>query len=193
MRLLVVLLISQTQRDLKNLNWRLEIRRLFHTGDDPHVPGGIFYVHTPPWKRLAEYLLNDIKRCPPKHLIVPLFLLLQVLDSKVHQEETELEVTVVRTLADGLPYLTAEELQSLPEPLWTFLEEALRKRTLVHWQQRKPWMKADFIVAALLTLATAHRVLPQNILNDSVVRKLAGSDTDERIREAALDYIKVVS
>ena len=185
-RLLVALLISQTQRDLKSLNWRLEIRRLFYTGDDPHVPGSVFYVHTPPWKRLVEYLLSDIKRCHPKQLIAILFPLLQVLDSEAHQEETELEASVVRTLADGLPYLTAEELQTLPEPLWEFLEEALRKRTTVHWQQRKPWMKADFTVAALLTLATMH---PQSVTNDSVVRKLADSDTDERVREAARDYL----
>lgn len=180
-RLLVALLIPLTQRDYQSMMRRWDLHRF----KDPAAQVEVFHVHTPPWNRLVQYLLERLPRCSATHLVLLLFPLLQALDAEAHQEELPLEAALVRTLAEGLPYLDTWQVAHLPDELLAFLVEAIYKRASVHWQQRRPWMKADFVVAALLALATAKK--GESIR--STIQRLAQSDLDARVREAALDYL----
>lgn len=199
--LLGELLLVQARQDRLTVRWRWEAHR---TGGIDWIlllvslacwPVGLvmlfgrrntgikpFAAHTPKWYRLAELLTAQLGRSRTAAVVGELLLILQQLQSDKTQEVVPLEAALTRTLADTLPLLSAEELALLPEPCWQFLEHALAQRGVVGWQQRLSWMKADFVVAALLAMDLAQRPVP------ACVHALT-EDREERVREAARDYL----
>lgn len=202
--LLGELLFAQTRRDQLTLRWRWEAHR---TGGIDWIlllvslacwPVGLvmlfgrrntgikpFAAHTPKWYRLAELLTAQLGRTHSAAAVGELLQILPQLQSDKTQEVAPLEAALTRTLADTLPFLSAEELTLLPEPCWAFLEHALAQRVAVGWQQRLSWMKADFVVAALLAMDLAQRPVPPCV-------QALTEDREERVREAARDYLKTI-
>ncbi len=147
----------------------------------------LFMVHTPRWYKLAELLGEMALQTRSAESVATLIQVLSQLNSDQTREETELEATLTRRIADVLPFLSAAELERLPEPCWAFLERAVERRVTVDTLERLPWMKAGFTVAVILALGSAKRRTSEKM--EPLMRHLAEHDTEGRVREAALDYL----
>lgn len=202
--LLAELLQEQAQRDQRSLRWRwvrhqekeldltavlacllcLPIGLMVLWERGRRVNHSIFYVHTSEWYRLSKLLIASAQETRSAAGVATLLTTLRQLDSDRTREEQALETALARRVADILPFLPPEQLHTLPLGAWQFLHLALNKRLQVDKLERLPWMKADFVIAALFALtATGQRQV------SSLVRALAESDSDERVREAAWDYL----
>ena len=98
-------------------------------------------------------------------------------------EAKALSVEIQDALTRVLPFLTFVELQRLERGHRAFLIETLRERTGLSGA-----VSADWIIAVLLTLAT---LLEPGA--EATARTLSIRDRNERVREAALDYLRTIS
>ena len=147
----------------------------------------LFSVHTPRWYKLAELLRETGLQTRSGESVAMLIQVLSQLNSDQTREETELEATLTRRIADVLPFLSTAELERLPEPCWAFLEKAVARRVTADKLERLPWMKAGFTVAAILALGSPKRRKVEKM--EPLMRHLAEHDTEGRVREAARDYL----
>ena len=205
--LLAELLLEQTRKDRRTMEWRW-LHYRFSAVELTHIllliffwPIGayliwrrlheqkatLFKVHTPRWYKLAELFREMALQTRSVESVATLIQVLSQLNSDKTREETELEAALARRIADVLPFLSAAELERLPEPCWAFLERAIERRVTVDKLERLPWMKAAFTVAAILALGSAKRRNSEKM--EPLMRHLAEHDTEGRVREAALDYL----
>ncbi|WP_309707135.1 hypothetical protein [Armatimonas sp.] len=147
----------------------------------------LFMVYSLRWYKLAELLRETGLQTRSGESVAMLIQVLSQLNSDQTREETELEATLTRRIADVLPFLSTTELERLPEPCWAFLEKAIEQRVTVDKLERLPWMKAGFTVAAILALGSVKRRKVEKM--EPLMRHLAEHDTEGRVREVARDYL----
>jgi hypothetical protein len=143
------------------------------------------HKHKSVWVNAKAELLKRLSEPISEAAVSPLFELLICLNSIKFREETELESVLISQLGHALPYLSTNAAQKLSEGCRQYLAASIQERTSADPPQRQD-TENSFVIAALLTLAAARDPRATS------ARVLAARDRNEKVREAALDYMNAL-
>ena len=134
------------------------------------------------WLDEVPALLRLLQHPPAKEDIPALLNLMEVVWQHPDPEARPLAGALQDTLAGLLPFLPPKALRELTPRQRGFLGETLRERSA-----RSGTIGVEWSIASLLVLATLAE--PGN---ETTARALTIRDPNERVREAARDYLKAV-
>jgi hypothetical protein len=136
--------------------------------------------HTKRWDAVSEALQKMLLGSVPLETIFSLCALLGTLERVL--EEAKLETALIHALTPALPYLSPAS--QLSEGSRAYFARAIRVR-FEEPQSKKSVAEPDFVIAALLILATC-----SDSRASFAASGLVECDANERVQEAARDYLK---
>ena len=134
------------------------------------------------WQEAAGAFRNALPDARSPEALSELIVLWSILSKERHVDVLSLCRLLQQNITKRLPYLTQTEAQRLSPQAWHILLAQVNR------QARGKRVQIDFLVAILLTLTAVMDKRAQKS-----AQALITTSGDERVREAALDYLNVVS
>lgn len=143
---------------------------------------GINTAYSPLWAQVRNAVQERVRMRLPASAFPALVALVALLEGTRHPDEYALLIELRAVVVRELPFLSPEALLTLSPDAWECLGEPVRERA-----KHGPLVPADRVIALLLAL---ERLRAPLLLHEA--QRLATDDPDERVREAASDYLKVM-
>jgi predicted nucleic acid-binding Zn ribbon protein len=143
---------------------------------------GVNTTYSPLWAQVRNEVLGRVKARFHPSAFPALVELLVLLEGSRHPDEYALLIELRAVVVRELPRLSVETLLSLSPQAWECLCEPVRERI-----KHGTLVPVDRVIAPLLAL---ERLRSSRLLHEA--QRLASNDPDERVREVAADYLKVM-
>jgi len=143
---------------------------------------GVNTTYSPLWAQVRNEVQQRIKERFNPAAFPDLVALLMLLEGTHHPDEYALLMELRAVVVRELPRLSAEALLLLAPQAWEGVCEPVRERA-----KHGTVVPADRVIAPLLALERLRSPLLRH-----EAQRLATDDPDERVREAANDYLKAM-
>lgn len=143
---------------------------------------GVNTAYSPLWAQVRNEVLTRVKGRLHPSAFPELVALVALLEGSRHPDEYALLIELRAVVVRELPRLSGEALLALSPQAWVGLCEPVRERA-----KHGTLVPADRVIAPLLAL---ERLRAPLLLHEAQL--LANDDPDERVREAASDYLKAM-